>query len=160
MVEWARDTPWRQGHLLPADATTALGVASAEQRSDMVAVLVSHDCDLAQSPDIEPDVEIIMGRRLTAIDGNYSHAKNARRLHLPFSAGKERLAAELLANGKRRIAKSDLAAFTPLLSIQLDPNERAILQRWLAARYRRPAFPDELTDGSARLVFGIASTRY
>ena len=26
---------------------------------------------------------------------------------------------------------------------QPDPNERTILQRWLAARYRRPAFPDE-----------------
>jgi hypothetical protein len=143
MVEWARDTPWRQGHVLPVDATTALGIASPDQPNDTVAVVVSHDCDIAQSPDVEPDVEIIVGRRLAAVDGNYSHAKNARRLHLPFSAGNERLTAELPANGKRRIEKSDLAAFTPLLSIQLDPNEHTILQRWLAFRYRRPAFPDE-----------------
>lgn len=143
MVEWARDTPWRQGHVLPADAAIALGITSREQLNDMVAVVVTHDCDLAQSSDIEPDIEIIVGRRLTAVDGNYSHAKNARRLHLPFSAGTERLAAELPANGKRRIEKSVLAAFTPLLSVQIDPSERTILQRWLAARYRRPAFPDE-----------------
>lgn len=143
MVEWARDTPWRQGHVLPVDATTALGVASPEQPNDTVAVVVSHDCDLAQGPDVEPDVEIIVGRRLRAVDGNYTYAKNARCLHLSFGAGNERLAAELPANGKRRIEKSDLAAFTPLASIQLDPNERTILQRWLAARYRRPAFPDE-----------------
>jgi hypothetical protein len=143
MVEWARDTPWRQGNVLPADATMALVIASADQLNDMVAVVVSHDCDLAQSPDIEPDVEIIVGRRLTAVDGNYSHAKNARRLHILFSAGNEGSAAELPANAKRRIKKSDLAAFTPLPSMQLNPNERTVLQRWLAARYKRPAFADE-----------------
>jgi len=143
MVEWARDTPWHQGHVLPADAMMSLGVASPVQPNEAVAVVVSHDCDLAQSPDIEPDVEIIVGRRLTAADGNYTHAKNARRLHLCFSAGVERLTAELLASSKRQIRKSDLAAFTPIMSVQLDPNERTILQRWLAARYRRPAFPDE-----------------
>ena len=143
MVEWARDTPWRQGHVLPVDAMIALGIGSSELPNDTVAVVVSHDCDIAQSSDVEPSVEIIVGRRLTAINGNHSHAKNARRLHLPFSAGNERLEAELLAIGKRRIEKSDLAAFTPLLSIQLDPNDRTILQRWLASRYRRSAFPDE-----------------
>ncbi|MDA8248465.1 MAG: hypothetical protein M0Z28_04745 [Rhodospirillales bacterium] len=143
MVEWARDTPWRQGHVLPADATTALGVASPEQPNDTVAVVISHDCDIAQSPDVEPDVEIILGRRLPATDGNYEHAKNARRLHLSFSAGAERLIADLPATGKRLIRKSDLAAFEPLMSIELDRNEHATLQRWLAARYRRSAFPDE-----------------
>ena len=143
MVEWARDTPWRQGHVLPADATMALVGAAPDQLDDRVAVVVSHDCDLAQVPDIEPDVEIIVGRRLKAVDGNYTYAKNARRLHLSFGAGNESLAAELPANGKSQIKKGDLAAFAPLASMQLDPNERTILQRWLAARYRRPAFPDE-----------------
>ncbi len=142
-MAWAGDTPWRQGHVLAVDATIALGIASSEQASDIVAVVVSHDCDIAQSAEVEPDVEIIVGRRLTAVDGNYSHAKNARLLHLTFSAGDERLAAELRSSGKRQISKSDLAPFSPLMSIQPDRNEQNILQRWLAARYRRAAFPDE-----------------
>lgn len=143
MVEWARDTPWRQGHVLSADAATTLGVISPEKLNDMVAVVITHDCDLAQSSDVETDVEIIVGKRLTVVDGNHTHAKNARRLHLPFSAGNEELAADLPATGKRRVKKSNLAAFSPLLSIQLHPSERTILQRWLAARYKRSAFPDE-----------------
>ena len=64
MVEWVRDAPWRQGHILPVDAMIALGIASSEQLNDSVAVVVSHDCDIAQSPDVDPDVEIILGRRL------------------------------------------------------------------------------------------------
>jgi hypothetical protein len=143
MVEWARDTPWRQGHVLPEDATVALVAASPEHLEGKIAVVVSHDCDLAQSPDIESDVEIIMGRRVTRLDGNYSHAKNARRLHLSFSAAGERLDVELLANDKLWIKKNALAPFTPHQSVQPSADERAILQRWLAARYRRPAFPDE-----------------
>ena len=143
MVEWARHTPWRQGHVLPNEAAQALGAPTLEKPHEIVAVLVSHDCDIAQSPDVEPDVEIIIGRRLTAVDGNYSHGKNARRLHLSFSAGTEHVFAELLATGKRPLEKRILSAITPLLTIQLNQHERGILQRWLAARYRRAAFPDE-----------------
>jgi hypothetical protein len=143
MAEWGRDTQWRQGHVLSDAAVTAFGLSSPEKLGETVVVVVSHDCDLAQLPDVEPDVEIIVGRRLTSADGNCTYSKNARRLHLPFSNGNERLTADLLATGKRRVAKSDLAAFAPVRSISITVSERATLQRWLAARYRRAAFPDE-----------------
>jgi len=46
-------------------------------------VVISHDCDLAQAPDKEPKIEIIVGK---TCNGNHTHAKNSHTLHLPFTA--------------------------------------------------------------------------
>jgi hypothetical protein len=86
MTAWDRDTPWRQGHILPDDAVKALQLP-ADTVTDSVAIVVSHDCDLAQDPTVEPVVEIIVGHWIPTADGNFTYAKNARRLHLTFSGG-------------------------------------------------------------------------
>jgi hypothetical protein len=142
MAGWGRDTPWRQGSVLPEDGAKALGLLSGAPRAK-VAVVVSHDCDLAQDPSVEPVVEVIVGRRIGAADGNLSYAKNARRLHLTFSGGRERLTADLVARRKIPIKKERLAEYEPVETTRLTVVEHTILQRWLAARYRRAAFPDE-----------------
>jgi hypothetical protein len=141
MAAWERDTPWRQGHVLPDDAVKAAGLAEATNNA--LAIVVSRDCDLAQDQSIEPIAEVIVGRRIATPDGNFTHAKNARRLHLTFRGGTEHLAVDLIANGKRAIAKDHLAEYEPVETVKLTPAERSILQRWLAARYRRSAFSDE-----------------
>jgi hypothetical protein len=142
MAAWGRDTPWRQGHVLPDDAAEAVGVLT-EAPTGAVAIVVSHDCDLAQDPSVEPRVEVIVGRRITTANGNFTYAKNARRLHLTFSGGAEHLTAELEASRKSPVAKDQLAEYEPIETVRLTPIEHNILQRWLAARYRRSAFPDE-----------------
>lgn len=143
MSAWVRETPWRQGHVLPAEAIQALGLGVQGDDDSCVAVVIGHDCDLAQEPDVEPDVEVIVGRQVSAPDGNFTHGKNARRLHLTFSGASDRITADLLAKSKRPVTKEDLAGYTPRRDVLLSPVERTILQRWLAARYRRAAFPDE-----------------
>ena len=50
---------------------------------------------------------------------------------------------ELAARNKTRVLKNALADEIPNTEFELDPSNRSILQRWLAARYRRSAFPDE-----------------
>ena len=46
------------------------------------AVVVSHDCDLAnENLDVEPDVEVIVGRTIEKADGNFTWAKAPRTLH-------------------------------------------------------------------------------
>lgn len=142
MATWGRDTPWRQGHILSDQAITALGLI-LEAQTKQVAIVVSHDCDLAQDPSIEPTVEVIVGHRITNENGNFTYAKNARRLHLTFSSGIEHLVVDIKAHSKFQVPKHQLSAYQPINSIRLTPNERNILQRWLAARYRRSAFPDE-----------------
>ena len=76
-------------------------------------------------------------------DGNFAHAKNARRLHLTFSGGTERVTGDLVASCKIPIEKERLAKFEPIAAVRLTPGEHTVLQRWLAARYRRAAFSDE-----------------
>ena len=142
MGEWSRETLWRQGSVLPEDASKALDLSHPESPERTFAVVISHDCDLVQDPDKEPFVELVTGRVIDAIKAD-SHAKTARRLQIEFHGPQGLLAAELSAVHKAIIKKNDLAPFGPRTDVSLDAQGLSILQRWLAARYRRAAFPDE-----------------
>ena len=142
MAEWNRDTPWRQGHLLDKDAIEALGLHHAVAPDKTLIIIASHDCDLAQAPEGEPAVEVVVGRLVTDKDGNCTHAKNARKLHVEF-AGAAFIGAEFEATAKVSIDKRALNDFVPRPEAHLSPENHAIFQMWLASRYRRSAFPDE-----------------
>lgn len=141
MVEWNRDTPWRQGHLLGNDAIEALGLHYAVMPDKTVVIVATHDCDLAQSPEWEPHIEVVVGC-LTDKDGNCTHAKNARKLHVEFT-GDSAFWGEFEATAKVAIDKIALNQFTPRLDAHFTPENHAIFQMWLASRYRRSAFADE-----------------
>ena len=141
MADWDRDTPWRQGNLLGPDAIEALKLRHPASQGKTLVVVATHDCDLAQHPDAEPRIEVVVGR-LTDKDGNYAHAKSARRLHVEFS-GAPSFWAEFDAIAKVSIAKTDLLPFLPKTGAHLTPENHATFQMWLASRYRRSAFPDE-----------------
>ena len=87
MAAWDRDTPWRQGHVLRSESSVALGLVSADHAESAFTVVISHDCDLAQTPDAEPLVEVIVAKRIGVANGNFTHAKNSRRLHLDCAVG-------------------------------------------------------------------------
>lgn len=141
MAEWNRDTPWRQGHLLGNDAIEALGLHSAAPDQTVV-IVATHDCDLAQTPEAEPLIEVIVGLLVTHKDGNCTHSKNARKLHIEF-AGEVVFWAEFEATAKSSIDKRLMNKFMPRPDARLSPENHAIFQMWLASRYRRSAFPDE-----------------
>lgn len=105
-------------------------------------VVVSHDCDIVQPPDTEPCVELVAGLPIATHDGNYTHAKNPRKLHLPFVVPSGESVVELLATEKILVSKEALAAFQPDRDYSLPWERLSTLQQWLAARYRRAAFPD------------------
>ncbi|MFM2346455.1 MAG: hypothetical protein RL654_1208 [Pseudomonadota bacterium] len=142
MAEWNRYTPWRQGHLLGCDAIAALGLLQTSGPENTLVIVASHDCDLAQAPEGEPCIEIVIGRLVTDKDGNCTHAKNARKLHVEF-AGVAACWAEFEATAKVAIDKLKLNNFEPRTDAHLSPENHAIFQMWLASRYRRSAFPDE-----------------
>lgn len=142
MSEWNRDTPWRQGHLLGNDAIEALGLRHSVALDQTVVIVATHDCDLAQTPEGEPLVEVIVGLLVTDKDGNCTHAKNARKLHVEF-AGDMVFWAEFDATAKCSIDKRLMNKFVPSPDARLTPENHAIFQMWLASRYRRSAFPDE-----------------
>ncbi|MFZ1138582.1 MAG: hypothetical protein WAN76_05360 [Candidatus Sulfotelmatobacter sp.] len=124
------------------EAAVALKLKSAESPDRTSVIVISHDCDLAASPAKEPRVEAILGRLIEKPDGNLTHAKNARALHVPFVRANQQQWVEMIATGKLTVEKTDLAAFAPRTDISLDQAEYPTFQRWLAARYRRSAFPD------------------
>ena len=161
MTEWNRDTPWRQGHLLCNDAIEALGLRHALAPDQTLVIIASHDCDLAQDPEWEPVVEVVIGRLVTDKDGNCTHAKNARKLHVDF-AGAAVLWAEFEATAKVSINKRAINKFAPRPDARLPPANQAVFQMWLASRYRRSAFPDEferrLTAREFKLHEKIAKT--
>lgn len=143
MEEWDRGTPWRQGHVFTDRAASELGLVEGSALADLAVVVVSHDCDLVQGTDKEPDIEVIVGRRIAKPDGNFTHSKNPRRLHLSFVENGTPIYVELHATGKRTLPKESVASHTPNASIDLTSKNRSVLQEWLAARYRRTAFPEE-----------------
>lgn len=142
MPEWSRGTPWRQGHLLTDDAVKSLGLAHPDYPNDTLVIVATHDCDLAQSTENEPVIEVVIGHRIDNTDGNYTHAKTARILHIALE-GDTPLLAEFVSTAKHSIPKEALANFEPAAGGRLTPPSQVTFQRWLAARYRRSAFPDE-----------------
>lgn len=142
MAEWTRKTPWRQSHVLTAEAVKSLNLVHPDYPNDTIVIVATHDCDLAQLINIEPQLEVVIGRRITDTDGNYTHAKTARILHVGFE-GDVPLLAEFVITAKCSVPKEALVDFEPAAGHRLSPSGQATFQRWLASRYRRSAFPDE-----------------
>ena len=159
MEEWNRETPWRQGHLLGDDAINALGLRHNTATEQTLAIVATHDCDLAQQPAGEPRIEVVVGCVAAEKDGNCTYAKNARKLHVEFE-GDDACWAEFEATAKVFIDKLTLNPFVPRSDVRLKPENHAIFQMWLASRYRRSAFADEferrLTSKAVKLHEKIA----
>jgi hypothetical protein len=145
-MAWTRDTPWRQGSIIAATDAVALKLVAEVDRTS-IGVVVSHDCDLAvEDLDEEPDVEVMIGRRVEMPDGQLMFAKHPRRLVLEFAESGKPLHVELLAARNPDVPKLALASYKPDDNIVLPDHGRKILARWLAARYQRQALPDDLVD--------------
>jgi hypothetical protein len=144
MAEWQRDNPWRQGSILKSESVKSLGLVHPKSPDDTVVIIISHDCDLAQTIETEPFCEAIPGCPVDGVvSGDLTNAKNIRRLHLTFNGGTIKLAAEFIITDKQKIDKSALVDHQPAANVRLAPAELNILQTWLAVRYRRSSFPDE-----------------
>jgi hypothetical protein len=140
---WTRETPWRQGHVLPDTALKKLDLQHPDIPQDTCVVVIGHDCDLANCDlNAEPLVEIIVGRVVSPAVGTYMWSKSPRTLHLPFQRDGKELFVELVATGKQFLAKAELAAEQPSAEWYLTPLNLSVLRTWLAVRYNRAAFPD------------------
>lgn len=140
----ARDTDWRQGHLLTRDSAVALGLVETANEGHRV-IVVTHDCDLPH--EAEPFVEVIVADHITKTpkpDPNLSYAKNPRRLHLVFEGGDSApLILELRHVERRAVSKTDFVRHAVRDdAIDLSADEKRTLKQWLAARYGRAGFPN------------------
>lgn len=146
-VQWTRDTPWRQGCVLPEEAVERLQLTHSTDAANTCVVVISHDCDLANANlDTEAAVEVIPGRIVDAADGNFLGGKSPRALHLKMRRGEDDVVVELLINAKATVRKVQLAEHQPDSRFTLDSRELRTLQRWLASRYFRAAFANHFVD--------------
>lgn len=144
---WTRDTPWRQGNILPTDAAKELKLTHQDTPDKTCVIVISHDCDLANGNlQIEPAVEVIIGRIVQNQDGNFSWAKSPRTLHLDVQHNNVKVVIELIATSKRLVPKNMLAPFVPDATYSLSGKSLSVLRSWLSARYNRTAFPDAFVE--------------
>jgi hypothetical protein len=142
MAEWSRETPWRQGHVLTDETVDKFGLRDAQAPDATLVVVISHDCDLAASLERDHEIELIVGRQIEKANGNFTHAKVPRLLHIEFTTADGGKFVELEATRKVCVPKTAFSDHEPRSDFRLDPAEQSTLQHWLGARYRRSAFPD------------------
>jgi hypothetical protein len=138
-----RKTEWRQGSVIAIETAMALKLIAPSEADTKIAIVISHDCDLVQSIEVEPDVEVIAGDRIPKSDGNSTHAKNPRTLVITLKQSGVDVHCRLSAQGKAKVSKCDLMTASPDKATEMPADAKATLQKWLASRYRRTALPDE-----------------
>jgi hypothetical protein len=141
---WPRETPWRQGAVIQSADASRLELLHSASPHDTCVIVVSHDCDIANSDlAIEPNMEVIVGRIVGAASGDFTHGKSPRTLHWVVSRDGAPATIELVATAKRQIEKVGLVRCEPDPRFTIDPSQLYILRSWLSLRYKRAAFPDE-----------------
>jgi hypothetical protein len=118
-----------------------------------MAVAISHSCDIANEDlEKEPSVEFVVAAQVETMNGNLTHAKNPRVLHLPVACKEKSIGLKLHATQKISIAKEDLQSHSPDPAYRVAAKDLQVLQAWLAARYDRQALPDSLQSRLQPLV--------
>lgn len=99
------------------DPATATRVGLNVDSGTCCVVVISHDCDIANDKlEVEPDVEVIVGRLVTSEDGNFSWGKVPRKVHLIMTRDGKPVVVELQTTQKRNVSKRLLAPFNPRLN--------------------------------------------
>ncbi|WP_312180833.1 hypothetical protein [Arthrobacter sp.] len=99
---------------------------------------VSHPCDVVSTSfERDPFVEVMSVDQIEVVDGNFTHGKNPRVLHLE----RPHDAIGIRRDTKTALDRRTLLQFAP--SDVLSETERRVLALWLAASYARPTFADE-----------------
>lgn len=133
---------WRQGSVLtPHDFSEFPEIAPLSLDEHDLLIVASQSCDaVCPSLDDEPDVDVIVARRIESVDGSNTFGKNPRKYDFEWSGSAYRcLMREKLS--LKRIACQDKA---PSSQLPLDVVED--IARWLARRYDRSAFPDAFNE--------------
>lgn len=152
-----KGTNWRQGQILKHSDAVSLGLVRDEDTHHK-AVLITHDCDLQNNDPENSSVEFIVGEMTTA-NGSYIRARNPRILHLCFDSPKvpELNSIALSHENKRAISSAMFTTPECDMDFAISQHEKEAFKQWLAARYGRPAFPNEFEERLRMSKEGYAS---
>jgi hypothetical protein len=136
----------RQGSILSSEVRDRLGLSTIDDNPDPVIIVISHDCDLVKPITVEPNVELLHGVIRNESKSGYPYGQSPYMLHIEFLHHHEKKFLELCALNKLTVNKTTLINVDPAHDSVLADNGVEILQGWLAARYKRAAFPDDLNN--------------
>ena len=146
--ELLRRAGWRQGCLVgfgdqPALLRASVDTISEPGDSPFRLVVVTQDCDLLATPEVEPFVEFIVGSESDRIDPLYRHGRNPRLLHLQ-TVGEHGPGSSLLfsIHDRFRVPKEVVNDMAVDRQVLLQQEDADLLRRWIAKRYTRAALPD------------------
>lgn len=103
-------------------------------------VVLSHPCSLLNSDlEIEPDLEIAVAIPIGQIDGNCTHGKNPRKLHVCLTQLNQSF--ELEQKNRCVISRKHIDKCTPTIG-KLESSVARAICTWVINRYISSAFPD------------------
>lgn len=149
MIEKIRGGGWRQGSVFPTTAHSAL---TAYARCPIYAtdccIVLTQSCDIVFADfDLEPTVELVLARKLDSpTDGNFTHARSARRLHFHVETSGMELGYEAYIRDRFTAPRQLLADYAPDDKRGLSDSDYSDLIAWVVARYKRDAFPDAFNE--------------
>lgn len=134
----------RQGSILPRTVRDRLGLSRIGDNHDPIIIVISHSCDLVKPCGIEPHVELIPGQSRDDFRPGLPHGQSPHTLQVEYEQNHAKKVLELRAVDKFRIDKTKLVNLDPDPDLVIEQKGLHTLQLWLAARYNRAAFPDDL----------------
>ncbi|HMF79430.1 MAG TPA: hypothetical protein VK604_27465 [Bryobacteraceae bacterium] len=142
------DRGWRQGTLIPLELLLA-GTTFPHRsplRGDELAILISHDCDIAHKwYSAEPFIEFLIARPISEDkDQGQLTGKHPRLFQLEYPHDPRHKLFGVDINDKHRVFRQLLVGKQPVGA--LDPDVVRLVTSWVAKRYTRPALPDEFNE--------------
>lgn len=132
---------WRQGCCLSITTDHNLLDKNGTALKKGLYILISQDCDILNfAPEKEPYIELLF-IELKNINGDLTHGKNPRKLHIRVNQDKEKYG-ECLPYNRVFLRKENLINLSPHQDIQVKDKDLRVLITWLGKRYSRSAFPD------------------
>ena len=142
---WNRDTNWRQGSIIKVEVFRNHNPGLVRNLMDDISYLcvVSNDGDIVNdNVMLEPVVEFVAAKWISAAGPEFTNGKHPSILHLPCRHNEEQITLELRASPKLALSKHNLVpALQPDKEFVLDACAKSTLQAWLSFRYRRCDLP-------------------
>lgn len=142
-----RSKGWRQGFFIALEDAGKAHSCAVDHKPELtegdLLAIVSQDCDILGKLENEPFIEVILGSVTTKKDKAIHNRRNPRILQVEISMGNY---VNFNINNRFRLKKEKFSGLSIHNYMKIEGNSLTILQKWLADRYKRPAFPDSFNN--------------
>lgn len=147
------DAGWRQGSIVKLIDHESLAPHTYAINDGDRLIVIMQSCDIIKEPDqAEPFIELIIARSIDKLDGNFTHNKNPRKLHLTIQTTSGDYPASIIQQEKLLAPRPSFIGLYPDEDVFLERHQIGNLARWLASRYQRPAFPNTFNNRIAKIA--------